>query len=251
MLTIGLLSDIHAHRHDHARDVQALVEHINTSAPPNLMLLAGDISHRTSEIAEFLRSLKAPCPRCWVPGNHDLWVLDPETPEDTPERRYRMHFPALSAEVGWHYLPAEPLPLPTHRIAVVGSVGWFTGNGYSEWLDADGTPENDRLAKGFADELATQIETVPTDLQLIVVTHHLSHSGIASGSLIGGNLVNRYLEAVLERHRDRILLVVHGHLHVRYDPIEIAGLRFVAHPFGYPHQHRGVEDGYRLLTCDT
>lgn len=251
MLTVGLLSDIHAHRHDQADEVQALIAHVNATLPPDLLVLAGDISHRTPEVTGFLKKLTIPCARCWVPGNHDIWVIDSEGPADTPEHRYRERFPALSADVGWHYLPAEPLLLKSERVAVVGTLGWFTGDGYSEWLDADAGPENDKLAKGFATALADQIERVPRDFGLIVVTHHLSHSNVPANDPSQGRLANRYLQPVLQDNRRRILLAVHGHRHVRYNPIEIDGIQFVAHPFGYPHQHARVEDGYRLVEIAT
>ena len=33
----------------------------------------------------------------------------------------------------------------------------------------------------------------------------------------------------------------------RYGPLERDGLRFVAHPFGYPGQHQTAAVGYRVI----
>ncbi len=244
MLSVGLLSDIHVHRHDQASEVEELVAHINAAAVPDLLICAGDISHRTEELGAFLHGITLVCPKCWVPGNHDIWVIDPESSTDTAESRYVDRFSDISDSAGWHYLPASPLVLDEHQVAVVGTIGWFTGHGYSEWLDQDGSEQDDALARRFADELSVQIRAVPTDHNLIVVTHHLSHRASPSFDPTQGNVWSPYVQDVVSAHQDRIALAIHGHRHLRYAPTRVDGIFFAAHPFGYPHQHSSVEDGY-------
>ena len=48
----------------------------------------------------------------------------------------------------------------------------------------------------------------------------------------------------------RVRLVVHGHRHHRYGPVDIGGVPHLAHPFGYPRQHTGAEDGVRVISVD-
>jgi len=91
------------------------------------------------------------------------------------------------------------------------------------------------------------LKRFPKGVRVIVATHHLSHRGVPSYDPAQGNLWNIHLQEFLERHKERILLVVHGHRHVRYDPINVDGFNFVAHPFGYPNQHDFVSDGYRTV----
>lgn len=250
-LNLGLLSDVHAHRHDQAEALAALIDHINAQPAPDLLLLAGDVSHRTAELERFLGSLRADCPRCWVPGNHDVWVIDPESADDSAELRYGQRFAAISEAHGWHYLPPGPRILHELGVAVVGTLGWFSGWGFSEWFDQQSTERDQELARRLADELEASIAGVPPELRLIVVTHHVSHDGVPTLDPAQTNLHSRFLQRVLLRHRARIDLVVHGHRHERYGPTEIEGLRFVAHPFGYPGQHAGPEDGYRTVRVGT
>ncbi len=247
-MKLGLISDIHAHRHDQREDVDALIAHINGRPVPDLLVLAGDISHRTKEIRSFLARIELPCTKCWVPGNHDIWVIDPESNDDTSESRYSITFPGISESVGWHYLPKSPLLLLGADVAIVGCIGWFTGTGYSEWFDSESGPEDRGLARRFAEDIRTQVEGLPKSTRLIVVTHHLSHSSAPSHDPTQGNTWSKHLEALIEANAPRILAVVHGHRHVRYDPVKIDGMLFAAHPFGYPHQHSGVEDGYREVS---
>lgn len=250
-VSVGLLSDVHAHRPDQAEALAGLIEYINAQPAPDLLLLAGDVSHRTAELSSFLGSLRADCPRCWVPGNHDVWVIDPESADDSAEQRYRLRFAEISEAQGWHYLPGGPRVLREQNLAVVGTLGWFSGQGFSEWFDQASSEQDLELARRLADELEAAIADVPPELRLIVVTHHLSHDGIPTHDPQQGNLHSRFLQRVLLRHRARVDLVVHGHRHQRYAPIELEGLRFVAHPFGYPHQHASVEDGYRTVEVGT
>lgn len=246
-MRIGVCSDIHVHRHEQGPRIAELVAHINAQSDLDLLICAGDLSHRTAEVRAFLESVHPGCPRAWVPGNHDVWVIDQESAEDSPEHRYVALFPAMSEAIGWHYLPSGPLVLPSHEIAVVGTTGWFTGEGYSEWFDAAGDDRDDDLARRFARELESGIEAVAPTARLVVVTHHLPRAEcLVEGSSARAEF-SRYLTSVVERHAARIALAVHGHKHRRYGPRVIEGVAHLAHPFGYPGQNGGVEDGLRVV----
>lgn len=169
------------------------------------------------------------------------------SPDDTSDHRYREIFPGISRDSGWHYLPENPLVLSNMGIGVIGTIGWFSGDGYSEWFDADSSASDKELAKSFAQELEASLEQVPQGVPVIVATHHLSHKNIPSYDPTQGNIWNIHLQEFLEKHKERILLVAHGHCHVRYDVVNVDGFNFVAHPFGYPHQHDSVSDGYRTV----
>lgn len=247
-MKLALLSDVHVHRSDHSADVAALAQRIPGLAV-DLVLCAGDLSHRPDELEGFLRQIRPAAPvRCaWVPGNHDIWVIDEEGEEDTAANRYRRVLPEISRRVGWHYLPAAPLLIPEHGLAVVGTMGWFTGPGYSEWFDSEASDADETLARDLAGQLEAHIEAVPPDLRLIAVTHHVPDERcLASGSSKRSE-TSVFAQAVLRRHSSRLALVVHGHRHRRYGPLLLDGVPYVAHPFGYPHQHQSVDDGVRVL----
>jgi predicted phosphohydrolase len=246
-LRIGILSDIHSHREDHAAEVGALVNHIRSAETPDLIVLAGDISHRLSEIETFLREIKVDCVKCWVPGNHDIWVIDSEFERDSAEYRYEVVFPKLSENLGWHYLPSGAAVLDDRGVAVVGNIGWFTGPGYSEWFDTEASGSDEELARHFAERLDQTINQVPSDYGIVFVTHHLSHQQCPSYKPKERGDLNKHVQEVLMRHRGRVVLAIHGHRHMRYGPVLIDGLWFVSHPFGYPSQHGHVDDGYRVL----
>jgi hypothetical protein len=182
-----------------------------------------------------------------VPGNHDIWVIDPESRDDTAERRYRRTFADLSRRAGWHYLPAGPLLLPEHGLALVGTMGWFTGPGFSEWFDREASDADEALARALAAELDAPLAAVPPALRPMAVTHHVPDERcLAPGDARRGE-TSAFVQAVLRRHSGRLALVVHGHRHRRYGPTLLDGVPHAAHPFGYPRQHASLDDGVRVL----
>jgi hypothetical protein len=130
---------------------------------------------------------------------------------------------------------------------VVGTLGWFTGSGYSEWFDAASGPPDLALARRMADELRAQISSLAPSLRLIVVTHHVPHSRASSHDPLQGATWSRFLEELIDEFAPRILAVLHGHRHARYAPVRIRGICFAAHPFGCPQEHADVRDGYTIV----
>lgn len=246
-MRVALVSDVHVHRHDQADEVAALVDHIHRLSDVDLLLCAGDLSHRTPEIERFLAAIRLDVPCAWVPGNHDIWVIEAESGSDTAAHRYHTLFPELSRRLGWHYLPAAPLLLPKHHLAVVGTIGWFTGPGPSEWFDTDASDADDALARSLAADLDAQLHSIPAGCRAIALTHHVPDARClpAEGNRLAKT--SDYLTATLQRHALQLALVAHGHKHRRYGPLMLDGVPYVAHPFGYPTQHTGPEDGVRVL----
>jgi 3',5'-cyclic AMP phosphodiesterase CpdA len=249
-MKIGILSDIHAHRHEQEAEVRDLIEHINAAPVPDLLVFAGDISHRTGEILAFLERIEVPCPKCWVPGNHDIWVIDAESADDSPWKRYRQTFNLLSERTGWHYLPERPFVFSGTGLAVVGTIGWFTDDGYSEWFDADATEKDRELALLFMNEIRDQIRALDDGADIVLVSHHLVHADTPVIGRKKGASRSAFMEELFVSYQSRITAVIHGHVHRRYDPVSIVGVPFCAHPFGYPGEHGCVEDGYRVIEVD-
>jgi len=246
-MKLAFCSDIHVHRYEQAADIDALIKHINQLTDLDGFLCLGDLSHRTDELKSFLSAITLDCPKLWVPGNHDIWVIDKESELDTAEYRYNKLFPKISAELGWIYLPAEVFQFKAKNCVVIGSMGWFSGAGFSEWFDADADKFNEQLAVEMANELEIKIQQVVEGQRIILSIHHVPHAECIPEHARGSGRVNQYIQSVILKYKDKIELVIHGHYHSRYEPIDIDGVRFVAHPFGYPQQHVSIEDGVKVI----
>jgi len=228
-MRIGIVSDVHVHRPEHCVEIEELIRHINAQEGLDLLLFAGDISHRLGQIREFLGAITLSCPRAWVPGNHDVWVIEPESGDDSAGYRYRELLGGISEETGWYYLPEAPLRLPEHGLTVVGNIGWLSDPGFSEWFNAKESEADAALARGFAEALDRALSNVVEGDRIVVVTHHPP------------------AREVLGKYAARIAYAIHGHLHERYGPTLVEGVPFVAHPFGYPEQHDDPLDGLKIL----
>jgi Icc-related predicted phosphoesterase len=209
-------------------------------------LVTREISHRTNEVKEFLNKINLSCPKCWVPGNHDIWVIDKESEADASEYRYRNLFPRISEQLNWYYLPQNGIRLEKFQIEIVGSIGWYTGEGYSEWFDGDASNKDEMLARELAYELEIALKNSKFE-NVIVVIHHVPNYQILDPHKDNRAEVNKHTEKLLIDYESKISLVVHGHRHQRYGHKKVTGINYIAHPFGYPHQHSKVEDGFRLI----
>jgi 3',5'-cyclic AMP phosphodiesterase CpdA len=218
--------------------------------PPDLLILAGDIG--TVEHFGLCLELFAalPCRKALVPGNHDIWVTQEDERGDSL-RVYHEHLPRISAEHGFHYLDHGPLYLPDADLAVVGSINWYDYSWSigalkqrcDDWAERlstkrfiSGGRHNDaRFVRWALDDCRFTAEVVAVlerQLQegiaqaheVIVVTHHPPFYGLnwprsADAPLETDQLLwdafsgNRALEAVLERHAERIPLAFCGHTH--------------------------------------
>jgi len=246
-MKIAFCSDIHAHRYDQAADIEALVKHINQLTDLDGFLFAGDVSHHTDEVQTFLSSIILKCQKLWIPGNHDLWVIDKESDKDSSDYRYNQLFPEISNALGWHYLPDEPFSFKQNNCVVIGSIGWFSGEGFSEWFDDEADERNEQLAINFANDLEKQLQQVADGDRVVLAIHHVPHAECIPEKARFNGRINQYIQAVLPKYQDKIELLIHGHYHGRYEKTVIEGINYVAHPFGYPQQHDSVEDGVKVI----
>jgi len=249
-LRIAVTADLHyggaRGRGDEA--TRLLAAHLHHE-PPDLLLLAGDIG--TTEHFDLCLGLfdRLPGWKALVPGNHDVWV-GMDDPRGDSARVYREHLPRIGAAHQFHYLDQGPLLLPSHDLAIVGSMNWYD---YSWSIDRlrELVPDwEDRLAtKRFSrgrhndvnyvrwpyDDVSFTREAVATlekhlldalDLaaRAIVVTHHppfptLNYPEDPILQPTMDRLLweafsgNRGMEELLTRHAERIPLVFCGHTH--------------------------------------
>src|SRR5262245_46807230 len=125
-MLIASLSDIHTDFEENRDVVVKLAAHIHREKA-DVVIVAGDVSHKNDRINRALRALRETAKTvAYVPGNHDLWFDVPFAPEradlDT-WHRYHVELKELTEAAGAHYLPAGPLVIGD--LAIVGSCGGY------------------------------------------------------------------------------------------------------------------------------
>lgn len=247
-MRIAVTADLHwGHNRTGDDATQLLFQHLESN-PPDLLLLGGDIGTET-HFEECLHLFHAlPCRKALVPGNHDLWVATEDARGDSLQV-YEQHLPALGKQFDYHYLDHAPLILPDANLAIVGSINWYDYSWSLERLKAEipnwqwhisnkaftrGRHNDGRFVRWKTDDVRFTRDLVATMEQhltqalasverAIVMTHHPAFHGIgfprsapAQGldELLWEALSgNRGMEEVLQKHADRIPLILSGHSH--------------------------------------
>lgn len=191
---IAHLSDLHFGSEDPAI-VAALTAVLNAD-PPDLVAISGDLTlgARNREFAAaraFIDGLRAPV--LAVPGNHDITPYRLDERFLDPYRRWRRH---IAAETE-----------PVFQDARIGAVGLNTarrGGLYLDW--SRGRVDPVRLARCEA-----RLGALPPGLLRIVVAHH---PFLAPRAAPGTRVVGGAAAALAAFARQRVRLVLSGHLHV-------------------------------------
>lgn len=259
-MKIGVTSDLHI---DAAPLNKQILPHIVKAAEKaalDIFILAGDLSSNLLELAETLivfTESNLNCPKLFVPGNHDIWVV--EHPDVTSDQKHEA-ITTICRECDFH--PLDAAPFVKNGVGFCGTIGWydysFGDNEYnfseaayaskqlfgSVWNDShfakwNGTdPE---IAQRFENRLRDQIRSVKDSVsQIIVTTHHVPfRECVRSHGAPSRDFFNAYMgsqglgKICLEEP-----LVTHslfGHIHV---PIcqQIGDVTTICSPIGYLHQ---------------
>ncbi len=284
-MLIATLSDIHI---DFAQNREMLVKAATAiwERKPDLLIVAGDISHRNEHIQKALRALKEIAPKvAYIPGNHDLWYEVPWAPARDDLNtwdRYRTELRELAEAEGAHYLPAAPLYLGA--VAIAGTCGWYDyscvlpefrdqigpealqsksweGAMWSDvrfiaFRDAQGALMSDpQVAQQMESELASQIDEADarSDVDHIVaVTHHLPFSQVVRRShsmpweFFNAFMGSNGLGAAIQRS-SKVHTAVYGHTHF-YGRETIDGVEVFGAPMGYPKERKNQTEAQVLQT---
>ena len=247
-MRIAITADLHwGHNRLGDDATQLLLENLQ-QAPPDLLLLGGDIGTEDhfAECLQLFRDL--PCKKALVPGNHDLWVAEDDKRGDSLHV-YEHFLPDLCRQYEYHYLDQSPLILAEANLAIVGSINWYDYSWSLERMIAEvpnwqwhlqhkafsrGRHNDGRFVRWKTDDVTFTGAVVATaEHQLtealgqvdraIVMTHHPAFHGIgfpratpAQGldELLWVALAgNRGMETLLEIHAERIPLIFSGHTH--------------------------------------
>ena len=111
-------ADLHFNHPRSRALAEDLIEQMN-AVGGDVLLLVGDTAHADGDTLEqALSRFTFRGPKLFVAGNHELWTKGPDSYEI-----YTQTLPQRLAEVGWHWLEAEPFV--ADDLAIVGSVGWY------------------------------------------------------------------------------------------------------------------------------
>jgi predicted phosphohydrolase len=245
---IAVTADLHwGHGPRGEEAAQLLCAHLYHD-PPDLLLLGGDlgtVQHFDSCLA-LLDRLN--CPKALVPGNHDIWV-EPDDARGDSLDLFEHVLPATCAAHGVHYLDGGPLILPQADLAVAGTINWYDYSwaidrlrvevpGWEEFVRdkrfSRGRHNDGKFVRwplddaGFTARVVGRFEqnlvaALAQSARVIVLTHHPAFYALGfprerppeapDGLLWDAYCGNRALEALLERHGERIPLVFSGHTH--------------------------------------
>jgi 3',5'-cyclic AMP phosphodiesterase CpdA len=265
-MRLALTSDLHV---DHHAEVIPLVAERVRALAPDVLIVAGDVSHKLETLEAALAGLRAAAPRLlFVPGNHDLWTL-PDAP--TSRERYERDIPAVCARAGADAIGQAPVEIG--GVVFCGVTGWYDYSLRNRELDGTFTladyekgqwgrlrwndtarvvwPDDDGLELDAPAICAVQVAALEAQLAdagarpTVVVTHHLPFHGLVTSKgeppwdFINGFMGSERLgEAMLRAANVRAGVCGHTHFRKRVDVDGRAG-RFTVEtsPVGYPREY--------------
>jgi 3',5'-cyclic AMP phosphodiesterase CpdA len=247
-MRIAITADLHWGPHTVGNAATLRLRDFLRAEPPDLLILAGDIGAGDPSFGECLELFAdLPGRKALVPGNHDIWVQANDARGDSLDV-YRQHLPNLAEQHGFAYLDAGPLLLPEASLAIVGTMNWYD---YS-WALAElrrtfpdeearlttkvftrGRHNDARFVRWPLDDRRFTAEVVQTferhlrtaleeAAHAVIVTHHPPFAGLnwpREGPPSLDSLLwvafsgNQTLEALLQRHAERIPFAFCGHTH--------------------------------------
>ena len=259
-MKIGVTSDLHIDASPLNKQILPHIVKAAEEAALDIFILAGDLSSNLLELAEILIAFTESnlnCPKLFVPGNHDIWVV--EHPDVTSEQKYDA-IATICRECEFH--PLDTAPFVQNGVGFCGTIGWydysFRHNKYnfseetyaskqllgSIWNDSnfakwDG--KDPEIAHRFENKLRDQIRSIKDSVsQIIVTTHHVPfRECVHSRGTLPWDFFNAYMgsqglgRACLEEQ-----LVTHtlfGHMHT---PIrqQVGDITAICSPIGYLHE---------------
>ena len=267
VVRLALTSDLHVEHHP---DVIPLVAARVAALAPDVLVVAGDLSHDLATLESALTALARSAPRLvFVPGNHDLWCGRGGVPSS--RERYERIIPALCARAGCDSLAGGPVDIG--GVVFAGVTGWYdyslrsaaldgsvTADDYERgalgrlrwndkahvvWPDDDGRPLADpEICAAQVASLAAQLADAgarPT----VAVTHHLPFAElVTSKGELPWDFINAFMgssrlgEALLGGANVRLACCGHTHFRRRAVVSGVAGEFAVeCSPVGYPREY--------------
>jgi 3',5'-cyclic AMP phosphodiesterase CpdA len=266
-MRVALTSDLHVEHHP---EVIPLAAARVRALAPDVLVVAGDVSHDLVTLESALAALKRAAPRLvFVPGNHDLWCGRAGAPSS--RERYERVIPAACARAGCDTPIAAPVTID--GVVFVGVTGWYDYSLRNRALD--GKVSHDDYERGALGRLrwndkahvvwpgddgrllddpaicAAQVQLLERQLAdagarpTVAVTHHLPFFElVTSKNELPWDFINAFMgsarlgEALLAARN--LKLACCGHTHFRKRAlVGAAGAQFAVEvsPVGYPREY--------------
>ncbi|MBI3968225.1 MAG: metallophosphoesterase [Chloroflexi bacterium] len=276
MLRLASVSDLHADFSPNPRVIAEMAQ-LLLADPPDVLIVAGDVSHDLELTERMLARLAGAVPRClFVAGNHDVWFYPRRVDQDPTLdswRRYDEELPALCRRVGVHSLGQEPFVVD--GVGFAGTLGWYDYSlapaylagtispeqyankrldtavwqdvNYVAFRDADGSVIPDPLVcRKLVDRLRTHLAELTSQVvrTIVGVTHcQPCHEVVKIRNRLPWDFFSAFMgsaalaQTMLECSAVR--LAIYGHTHIPGEA-QLGELRVVGRPLGYPAewQHR-------------
>jgi predicted phosphodiesterase len=244
------LSDLHV---DHAANAEWLRNLSHTDYRHDILILAGDLTHRLLELAGTLNTLALRFAKVlFVPGNHELWVLG-EAPERTSLRKFA-DVVSAAAESG--------VSMQAHwqgGVVIVPLLGWYDYSFgqpsdalFSMWTDyhacrwpagfeaedvaAYFTHMNPEVSTNDASKVITFSHFLP---RIDLVPSHVPSRHRLLDPVLGSTRLEQQLRALGSS------LHVYGHSHINRR-VSLDGVTYINNALGYPGEERISQ---RQLLC--
>jgi len=217
----------------------------------DVLICAGDLSHRLGEVSQSLQSLRKRFDKVmYIPGNHELWVNGHS--EGTSMEKFRQVM-RVAAEEG---VLTQPVILDD--VSLVPLHGWYdysfgepSADLLQKWADyhlclwPDGLTQQE-IALYFL----SQNQPLPTDTTKPVISfsHFVPRGDLVPNSGTGGRFLRPVLgsEALdVQIRKLGAFMHIYGHYHV-HGRQELDGVVYVNNALGYPREEWLAE---RRLLC--
>jgi predicted phosphodiesterase len=249
-MRVFAISDIHVDYEENAQWIRGVS---SLDYRDDVLILAGDVSHRLSSLAACLSTLAARFKRVlFVPGNHDLWVL-----VDPGSKSSLQKFGEVAAAV--EASGASMQPFRERDVLIVPLLGWYdytfgapTRQLMELWMDYQAC----RWPVGMGpSEVAVHFTEMNHPARacraakIITFSHFLPRLDLRPEFVPPAH---RYLDPVLgstllegQLRELNSSIHVYGHSHINRS-VRIDGIIYVNNAFGYPREARIAA---RRLVC--
>eukprot|EP00884_Botryococcus_braunii_P009223 jgi/Botrbrau1/18301/Bobra.0179s0030.1 len=262
-MRIWAVSDIHT---DYKENLDWCQELDQTEYKDDVLILAGDVTDNVEKFRRTLESLKSAFKHVFfVPGNHDLWVREPE--KQSYDSLGKMDvLNRICAELG-----VETKPRQVDGVWIVPILSWYHASFDQEpdiagalkiekimvdfrlcrWPEAVQSGRDTAVAEYFdclnepiLSHLAEMREGVDHPEPLISFSHYLPLQGLLPEKrmLYQPNLAKAVGSDFLFRRIQELRPLAHvfGHTHFAWDT-NIQGVRYLQWPLAYPRERRRQE----------
>jgi Icc-related predicted phosphoesterase len=266
-LRIAYTSDLHVDISQRNWELVPYLAEVLKIVDPDVFVIAGDVSPELGDLEYALDCFSSlRCPKFFVPGNQDIWVLSEEMQNLGHDSYEKYYFYLPEACRRNDFIPLWMEPQVYRGVGFAGSIGWYdhthgTGTAavafprdyhylldsiwndmrWACWTDistmvAEGGAPVKRVdfevAREFNHRLDQDIEGLSREAavrEVVVITHYPPFDELSvEGIPFPGS---RETGGVLSSH-DKVTVSISGHIHDRRD-IVVRNIRAVRCPVGY------------------